>query len=187
MKKIDSKNINKWDIWDFMICDGEKCIIKFLITPIRRNSYVIYLFENNNKYYIKYVCCREIEYLDYIRKAIDDKVVDSNINLETFLKFYKDSKYQREFEDKFLQRNNNIDQIFIRKEIEKIKKLDFKNHNKPVQNGLDGYHVEAEIFKNDFYSWLNCSELYYIDVIELVNYFLDLLEVDKKYRFKIEL
>ena len=57
------KGETNWESIDFIINYNEKCIMKFLVRPIHRETYIFYLFNNSsNNYYLKCVNYHDFEH-----------------------------------------------------------------------------------------------------------------------------
>lgn len=179
------KGRTDWKSLDFIIDKKENCIMKFLITPIHKHTYIFYLFEDNNIYYLKYINYDVCEHFNLMKETATKSNINKNTSFNDFLNiYYKNQLYQNEIKTNYLKIIKELDQKFIVDKISKIKKLDFISHDRPTIYGLDGFSVDAQIFEYDFWSHDYCTESYYSVVIELANYMLDYVDVDKNFRFK---
>lgn len=179
----------------YIIDKNEYVILKFRVEPINKQTYNFYLLRNkDNMYYLTYSIINVYYILNELRKNYTEETKNKYNQMSNkdkslyFEKLLNETLNNKDFQS--YVKNNHcytidiLDNTKISKIIDKIKNLDF-THKKPRAQGLDGFSFDFEYNNNYIHSWCICSEIYFKPIVDLINYFLDLANVDGSYRFEI--
>ena len=160
----------------------KKIVCAFYIDEIENKRGFFFIVEENNQYSLYYSIISSSELLNIVKEYEKTLHIDENIS---FTEIIESNDFRKYFNEKYLgykilNNNSYISNIF-----ERMNKDDIYNSNNKSY-GLDGFSVELKINKGKdyFYSWCISKEKEYFYILDFINFILDEISINKKYRFE---